>query len=276
MITAGFAGFMLLLMFLLKWSIPVIEHPPADQVLVELNIPDEELVMPARGGGGGGGNPVMSPGEAGTASAPPQPGTTEDAKDVEDEPAEKETPPILRPDNPKPTATKINENKSTAKVEPKKDPVPPAPAKPKAVLGKTTTGNSTGGGVATTYDRAGGSGTGNGVGNGSGTGGGRGTGDGGGNGSGSGRGSGPQRISGSRFVSSPKPMDAGENLRGKVLARIRVSPDGVGTFLNTVQGTTITDNDAISIIKEWLRRNRFNRASEESTVVYQFNFHLGG
>ena len=37
---------------------------------------------------------------------------------------EKTTPPILKPDNPKPTATKINENKSVVKTEPKPDPPP--------------------------------------------------------------------------------------------------------------------------------------------------------
>ncbi|MGN6295023.1 MAG: hypothetical protein ACTHMV_19890 [Chitinophagaceae bacterium] len=278
MITIGFAGLLLLIMFLWSWTIPAIVPMPPDQgIMVELNIPEEEI-PPAKqlGGGGGGGNPVEASGPAGTApQTPPQPGTREDAKDIEEDPTEKVAPAILKPDNPKPKATKINENKSPVKAEPKPDPPPPQP-KPKAVLGKTTTGSGSGGGVATTYDRAGGSGTGSGVGNGSGSGGGSGTGSGGGNGSGSGRGNGPLRISGSRVVINPKSMDAGENLKGKVLAQIRVSPDGVGTYLNWVQGSTITNGEAISIIKEWLRRNRFNKAAEESIVVYQFNFLLGG
>ena len=87
-------------------------------------------------------------------SCSPSTGHEDDAKDIEEDPIEKTTPPILRPDNPKPTATKINENKSVVKTEPKPDPLPPAPAKPKAVLGKTTGGNNTGGGAAENYDRS--------------------------------------------------------------------------------------------------------------------------
>ena len=71
-------------------------------------------------------------------------------------------------------------------------------------------------------------------------------------------------------------MDAGENLKGKVFAEIRVSPDGVGTFVRTVRPSRWTGGEAIDIIREWLRRNRFNKTGEESTVVYEFNFLLGG
>ncbi len=279
MITLGFAGFLLMLMFVWSWTIPAIVPPHPDQgMMVEMDLPDEEIPMKQVGGGGGGGNPVEAAGPAGAApQTPPQPGTDEDARDIEDDPAEKETAPIIKPDNPKPKAPKVNENKSPVKVAPTPKPDPPQPKPvPKAVLGKTTTGTGSGGGTETTYDRAGGSGTGSGVGRGSGSGGGSGTGSGGGNGSGSGRGNGPMRISGNRTVINPKSMDAGENLKGKVLAQIRVSPDGTGTYLNWVQGSTLTNGEAISIIKEWLRRNKFNKSEEESVVVYQFNFLLGG
>lgn len=279
MITIGFAGLLLLLMFVWTWTIPAILPPSPDQgMMVEMDLPEEEIPLKQVGGGGGGGNPVEAGGPAGQAPpSPPQPGTKDDSRDIEDDPAEKETAPVIKPDNPKPKAEKVNENKSTVKTTPKPTPDPPQPKPtPKALLGKTTTGNGGGGGAATTYDRAGGSGTGTGVGNGSGTGGGSGTGSGGGNGSGRGRGNGPSLVSGNRVVINPKSMDAGENLKGKVLAQIRVSPDGVGTYLNWVQGSTITNGDAISIIKEWLRRNRFNKTDQESIVVYQFNFLLGG
>lgn len=286
MITAGIAGLLLLLMFLWKWPIPVIEKPlPEEGILVDLQLPEEPEVLPPApaSGGGGGGNPVQAAGNPGLAEhTPPQPGIQEDVKDIEEDPVQKESPPIYKPDNPKPDAKKINENNNPVKVPEPKKPVeaPPQPKpkpNPKAVLGRTTGGNSDGGNnSSTTYQRSGGSGTGSGVGNGSGTGGGTGTGSGGGNGSGGGRGSGPRRISGNRTVINPKSMDAGENLKGKVLARIKVSPDGIGTYLSAERGSTYTSGEAISIIREWLRRNKFNTAADESVVVFEFNFLLGG
>jgi hypothetical protein len=275
LITAAFAACMVLLMFLLKWELPVIPIPDKDEgILVELNIPDEP---PAKvlGGGGGGGNPVQATGPKGTASAPPAPGIKEDVKDIEEDETEKTTPAILRPDHPKPEAKKIDENHSVVKTTPKVI-ENPAPPKPKAVLGKTVGGNSNGGGAAENYDRSGGAGKGTGVGTGNGNGGGTGGGTGGGNGTGSGTGNGPRKVSGNRVVINPKSMNAGENLKGKVLAEIRVSPDGVGTFIRAVRGSTYTSGPAIDILEEWLRRNRFNKTGEESTVVYEFNFLLGG
>lgn len=275
MITAGIAGLLLLLMFFWSWTIPHLIPPPPDEgIMVELNIPDEP--MPMLGGGGGGGNPVQASGDKGTAYSPPQPGTNEDSKDIEEDETQKSAPAILKPDNPKPDAKKINENKSVVKTPPKEVVTTPAPQKPKAVLGKTTSGTNTGGGAADDYARSGGSGTGNGVGNGSGTGGGSGTGNGGGNGSGSGTGNGPKRVSGSRTVINPKPMNAGENIQGKILAEIKVSPDGRGTFLFAKGGSLMSNSQAIEIVKDWLRKNRFNTANEESNVVYEFNIKIGG
>ncbi|MES1214324.1 MAG: hypothetical protein ABUT20_02310 [Bacteroidota bacterium] len=275
LITAAFAAAMVLLMFLLKWQLPIIPIPDKDEgILVELNIPDEP---PAKvlGGGGGGGNPVQATGPKGTASSPPTPGIKEDVKDIEEN-DEKESPPIRKPDHPKPEAKKIDENHSEVKTPPKAVIENPAPAKPKAVLGKTVGGTSTGGGAAENYDRSGGAGKGSGVGTGNGNGGGTGGGNGGGNGTGSGTGNGPRKVSGNRYVINPKAMNAGENLKGKVFAEIRVSPDGVGTFIRAIRGSTYTSGPAIDILQEWLRRNRFDKKDEESTVVYEFNFLLGG
>src|SRR6185369_13842717 len=154
-------------------------------VEVNLNIPDEPAPVIRGGGGGGGGNPVQATGKAGTAYSPPQPGEKEDVKDIEDN-NDKETPPVLKPDNSKPKATKINSNQSIVKTEPKPIVETPTPPKPKAVLGKTLGGSSTGGGATDDYDRSGGKGSGSGVGNGNGTYGGTGNGAGGGNGTGTG------------------------------------------------------------------------------------------
>ena len=277
MITAGFAGFMLLLMFFLKWSIPVIEHPPVDQgILVDLNIPEEELPVTKINGGGGGGNPVEAPGPAGIAKeAPPIPGTKDEAKDVEED-NDKTSPAILKPDKPKPTATKINENKSViVKAEPKPDPPPPAPPKPKAVLGKTTTGSGNGGGVATTYDRSGGSGTGNGVGNGSGTGGGTGTGTGGGNGSGTGTGVGPRVTRGDRRIVASYSFQ-GDLDKATIYADIEVSPDGVGQFAQFAKGSTATSSAYKTAIIQYLKNIKFNKSDHQSTVTVQFNFRVNG
>jgi hypothetical protein len=277
MITTGFAGLMILLMFLLKWSLPVIERPIADMgVEVNLDITDEEIAK-VMGGGGGGGNPVQASGPAGAAPyTPPQPGVDEESKDIETVDNDIANPPVIKPTNPKPVP-KVIENTSVVKATPKPVVEVPAPRIPKAVVnGRTLTGAGAGGGAAEDYDRSGGTGTGSGVGNGSGSGGGTGGGNGGGNGTGSGSGTGPRRVSGNRVVISPKNMDAGENLKGKVFAEINVSPDGIGTFVRTTRGSTYTSGQAVEIIREWLRRNRFNKSAEESVVVYEFNFIMGG
>jgi hypothetical protein len=276
-ITIAFAGLMALMMIFWTWTIPVI-LPPEDHsgIMVELNLPDEPpVVLKEAGGGGGGGNPVQAIGEKGTASAPPQPGTDDDAKDIEEDDKEKETPPILKPDNPKPTATKINENKSVVKVQPKPDPQPPAPQKPKAVLGRTTSGNASGGGAAENYDRAGGSGAGNGVGNGSGSGGGSGTGSGGGHGSGTGSGVGPRVTRGDRRIVASYSFE-GDLDKATIYADIKVSPDGVGSFENFARGSSSTSSTYRTAIIQYLRNIKFNKSDHESTVTVQFNFRVNG
>ncbi len=277
MITAGFAGLMVVLMFLLKWTLPAIEVPIADAgIEINLKIEDEPPVR-VHGGGGGGGNPVQAPKTAGIADpTPPQPGVKEQSKDVETDETDKAAPEVKRPVNPKPVHHVV-ENTSIVKAIPKAVIETPAPRVAKSVYhGSTTTGTSTGGNAAAIYTRAGGRGNGNGVGDGDGNDGGRGNGNGGGNGPGSGTGNGPKRVSGNRVVINPKNMDAGENLKGKVLAEISVSPDGIGQFVRTTRGSTYTSGQAIEIIREWLRRNRFNKTGEESVVVYEFNFIMGG
>lgn len=277
MITVGFAGLLLLLMFLIRWTIPALEKATVDQgIFVELNIPDDPI-PPARGGGGGGGNPVQAAGPAGTApQAPQQPGTTDDAKDVDDD-DDKSTPAILKPDNPKPTAKTINENKSPVKTEPKPDPLPPAPPPrvPKAVVGRTLSGGGTGGGAAEDYDRSGGSGTGSGVGRGSGTGGGSGTGSGGGNGSGTGGGAGASVKNGDRRIISSYNFQ-GDLDKATVFAFVKVSPDGVGEFVGIAKGSTASSAAYKTAIMQYLRNMKFNKSDHESMVTVQFNFRVNG
>jgi hypothetical protein len=274
MITAGFAGALLLLMFLWSWTIPIdIPSPPDPGILVELNIPEEPPPPVRSSGGGGGGNIVEASGPAGVAPySPPLPGTEQDAKDVAEDPTEKESPPILKPDVPKPKATTINENKSPVKTPPKAEPLPPAPPKPKAVLGKTTTGTGTGGGVATTYEKSGGSGpTGNGVGNGPGSGGRSGTGAGGGRGNGIG----PQVTNGDRSIVGSYTFE-GDLDKATIYADIKVSPDGIGQFLQFARGSSSQNSSYRTAIVEYLRKMRFNRSDHESTVTVRFNFRVNG
>jgi hypothetical protein len=61
-----------------------------------------------------------------------------------------------------------------------------------------------------------------------------------------------------------------------VEAEIQVSADGVGTLLRTRNGSLMSDPQAKDIIRDWLRRNKFNKAGEESVVVYEFNIRTGG
>lgn len=277
MITVAFAGLLALLMFFWTWTIPIILPPVTDPgIMVELNLPEEPpVVLKEAGGGGGGGNPVQAIEEKGTASAPPQPGTEDDAKDIVEDETEKVSPPILKPNNPKPTATKINENKSVVKAEPKPDPPPPAPQKPKAVLGKTTTGSGRGGGTTEDYDRAGGSGAGSGVGNGRGAGGGSGTGSGGGNGSGQGIGVGPRVTRGDRRIVASYSFQ-GDLDKATIYADIKVSPDGIGTFENFARGSSSTSSAYRTAIIQYLRNIKFNKSDHESTVTVQFNFRVNG
>ncbi len=271
MITAGFAGLMILLMFLLKWQLPVFERPIIEPgIEVQLNLP-EELSVPASGGGGGG-NPVQATGLAGIAPhVLPQPGTRDDAKDIIDD--DKTSPAILKPDKPKPTATRINENRSVVQAEPKPVVKTPAPPKPKAVLGRTVSGTGKGGGVADNYDRSGGNGNGSGVGNGNGSSGGTGNGNGGGNGTGSGPGSGPKVTNGDRkivrFYSFLGDLD-----KAVVYANINVSPEGNGKFLSIARGSSTSSSAYREAIIQYLQNIKFDRADHESMVTVQFNFRI--
>lgn len=274
MITGGFTGVMILLLILLKWPLPKFE-PLAEEIPieVEINLPPEPPEPPAKfsKGGGGGGNPVQASGPAGIAShVPPQPGTTEDSKDIEEDP-DKSAPTVLKPDVVKKEATKINENKSVVKAEPKPIIETPAPKVPKAVLGKTTTGTGRGGGAVEDYDRPGGRGNGNGVGTGNGTGGGRGNGVGGGNGTGSGAGSGPKVTRGDRKIIRYYSFE-GDLDKAVVYANITVSPDGTGRFVSIAKGSSNSSNAYKQAIMQYLNNIKFDKADHESMLTVQFNF----
>lgn len=272
LITLGVALAMLLTFIFLKWPLPKIEFTPPE-MYVEVDLGDLPPVKKF-GGGGGGGNTVKANQEKGIAKPAVVPGVKEDSKDFETNDKDKEAPVAIKPANPKPV-TNVNPNTSVVKETPKVVETP-APRVPKATAGKTLSGNGSGGGTADNYDLAGGNGNGRGVGVGPGTGGGNGGGSGGGNGTGVGTGTGPRRVSGSRTIVTSGKLDAGENISGKVEAEIKVSADGIGTLVRTVRGSLMSDGQAKDIIRDWLRRNKFNKTGEESMVVYEFNIRTGG
>lgn len=273
MITLGVALAMLLTFIFLKWPLPKIEFAPKE-MYVEVDLGD---LPPLKkyGGGGGGGNTVKAIGPKGIAKPAVVPGVPDDTKDFETNDKDIKAPAVNKPVNPKPNVTTVNPNTSVVKETPKVIETP-APRVPKATAGKTLSGNGNGGGTADNYDLAGGKGDGRGVGVGPGTGGGTGGGSGGGNGPGVGNGNGPRRVSGSRNIITSGKLDAGENISGKVEAEIKVSADGVGTLVRTVRGSLMSDGQAKDIIRDWLRRNKFNKTGEESLVVYEFNIRTGG
>ena len=267
MITGGFAGLMILLMFLIKWELAVIE-PIAQEtgIDVEITLPPEPPEPPQSSNeesGGGGGNPVQAAGPSGVASYTP-PTTSKEVDEEED----KESPEVTTPKAVNVKAPKINET-SVAKAEPKPVVETPAPKVPKAVLGKTTTGTGRGGGSTDDYDRAGGRGNGTGVGSGNGTGGGTGNGTGGGNGTGSG----PKVTRGDRKIIRYYSFE-GDLDKAVVYANITVSPEGVGKFVSIAKGSSNSSNAYKQAIMQYLQNIKFDKADHESMLTVQFNFRV--
>ncbi len=273
LITAGFAGFLLLLMFLWKWNMPVFEKLVQDPgIEVELNLPEIPEPETLADGGGGGGNPVQASGEKGIAAyAPPPPGENQDSKDI-DEDNSNERVAVTKPIVSKPKATTITTT-SVAKTEPRPVIETPAPRTPKAVLGKTTTGTGKGGGTMEDYDRPGGSGNGYGVGNGNGSGGGSGNGTGGGNGTGSGSGTGPKITRGDRKIIRYYSFE-GDLEKAVIYANVLVSPEGVGKFASIAKGSSNSSNAYKEAIIQYLQNIKFDKADHESMLTVQFNFRI--
>lgn len=272
MITAGFAGVAILLMFLLKWKLPVFEKVvEMPGIEVELNLPPDPPV-PLEEGGGGGGNPVQAAGNPGIAQAAPMPpGTNEDSKNIEED-NESSSPAITKPVVTKPKATAIT-NTSITKAEPKEIKTP-APPRPKAVMdGKNITGTQKGGNNADNYDQAGGRGNGNGVGIGNGVGGGNGNGVGGGNGSGTGGGSGPRVTRGDRKIVRSYSFE-GDLDKATIYANVNVSPDGIGKFVSIAKGSSNSSNAYKEAIIRYLQNIKFDKADHESMITVQFNFRV--
>jgi hypothetical protein len=273
---AGYTLFTSILLVLaiifIRWKIP--ENPvPVPDNLVEISIADEpiqEFIPPPQESGGGGGNPVQAIGDPGVAPpSPPTPGE-EDSKDVETNDANKEEVAIKKPVNPNPAAVKVNSNTPLPKPKEVPDPKPPAPQRPKATLGKTTGGTSTGGGAAEDYNRSGGSGNGNGVGTGNGSGGGNGNGAGGGNGNGTG----PKNFGTQVFNLPQQSFEDEFNNNAKIAMDVVVSESGkVTSATYQPKGSTGT---ATAQMKEIARRRAFelkfgpSPGGQKGKVIFNF------
>ncbi|MEO7924489.1 MAG: hypothetical protein ABIR30_12485 [Chitinophagaceae bacterium] len=271
MITGGFAGLMILMMFLLKWTTPQFEiFSQETGIDVEITLPPDPPEPPqqetAEDAGGGGGNPVTAAGPVG--AAPETAATT--SKDVDEE-DDKTAPEVTRPKAVAEKSPRINEQ-SVAKAEPKPIVEPPAP-KAKAQMGKNVYGTNKGGGAADDYGVAGGRGNGTGVGNGNGTGGGSGNGTGGGNGTGSGSGSGPKVTRGDRKIIRYYSFE-GDLDKAVVYANITVSPEGVGKFVSIAKGSSNSSNAYKTAIMQYLQNIKFDKADHESMLTVQFNFRV--
>jgi hypothetical protein len=153
-ITACVAVLIALMAILIKWPLPTLPLPVADEG-IEINL--------GSGDEGFGSDQPQLPGNPAPAQqvayTPPQPlpAQTEAAKDVETDDKASDAPVITKPANPKPDATKLDEQTKVVKSTPAPQPVAatPAPPKPKAVLGRTIGGSGNGGNGASTYERGG-------------------------------------------------------------------------------------------------------------------------
>ena len=270
-VTAVFAAFLVLLMFLIKWELPKIE-PIAQETGIDVEItlppdpPEPQQQETAEDAGGGGGNMATASGPVG--AAPETSPTT--SKDW-DEDTEKDAPEVNKPKAVAEKSPRINEQ-SIAKAEPKPIVEPPAP-KAKAQMGKNVYGTNKGGGGADDYGTAGGKGNGTGVGNGNGTGGGSGNGTGGGNGTGSGTGSGPKVTRGDRKIVRYYSFE-GDLDKAVVYANINVLPDGTGKFISIAKGSSNSSNAYKQAVMQYLQNIKFDKADHESMLTVQFNFRV--
>lgn len=142
--TAVVTGSVLLMIILVKWSIPAKVEPPQEEY-VEINIGSSDM--------GSGNDQPLLPGDPApaqqTSYTPPEPTPAheEAVKDASTEETDHEAAPVLKPVTSRPEATKINEEaRTTPKAKPVTQPVAVvAPPKPRAVMGRTMGGNGNGG-----------------------------------------------------------------------------------------------------------------------------------
>jgi hypothetical protein len=262
--TIGVSGALLLLFFLIHWSIPVeVNQPPVEEV-IDINLGNSNV--------GSGKDQPQLPGEPATARqtayVPPQPVRSEardDSKDIDNSEQEKTAPPVIKPSVVKPNATKVNtENKTIKTNTPPQQVVVQAPPKPKAVLGHTMGGNGNGGNGADSYK----------PGTGEGQGGGRGDqGVVGGNPNGKSY-TGTPRNFGVRVMSIPNQSFEGDfNQNAKVAMDIVVDDNGhVISATFQPRGSTTADRHYIDIAERSAHQLKMgaSQGGQKGTVIFNF------
>ncbi|RYZ24447.1 MAG: hypothetical protein EOO16_00780 [Chitinophagaceae bacterium] len=262
LLSLGIAGALLLLFILLRWPIPTVPEPVAEQT-IELDLGDVNLGNSAVGSGSDQpqvpGAPAPGPTNStmgATASNAPA-SSANDARTVEtDDDASNDAPVIRNPVRPNPRGTRVNEENSS--VKPTASTPAPAAPRPRAVFGGITSPNGTGpgGNGADTYKP----GTGEGPGNGSGD-----AGSVGGNPKGTVYRNDREVIKEYYFQSDLPPAT--------VKAELLIDRNGKASLRRIVTGSMAKYRNAIL---NYLPVMSFNKSDHESVVVYTFNFRTSG
>jgi hypothetical protein len=257
----------LLLLFLIPWPKFVVKEPVA-QELLEINLGNDAE-------GWGETQPLIK-GEMSQQDNQPAEVKEQQAAPVDEEPArditdenekDVDAAPVTKPVTPAPKATNIAEKPATNVAKPNPTSVvAPAPQKPKLPLYKGP-GNGNGNGAS---EDNGFRNQGNNP---------NGTGD---KGSPNGRpdsygtkpggntGGGP-RVSGDRKIIRYYAF-TGDLEKATIYALVKVSPDGMGTFVGFGKNSTARSAAYAESIRNYLRNVQFDKADHESTVTVQFNF----
>jgi outer membrane biosynthesis protein TonB len=267
---------LLIIMLFVKWTIPDIPPPPAEEG-IEVNLGNSDQ--------GSGDDQPFLPGKPAPVDkqsyTPPKVINTpvEAVKDFETDDKDEDAPVIKKPPVVKPEATKVPE-KEIVKAPPVKNPKPtndppaPAPPKPKAVF-RGVNGNGTGGNESDSYKKGGNEGIAGGRGD-QGAPGGSPDADnykGGGNGNGSGV-SMLRGLNGRKIMRIPT-FEDDFNENAKVAVDIRVDANGnVISAEYQPRGSTTSDPNLKAIAIRKAKQVKFNAGSDESVGTLQFNFKL--
>ena len=268
-VTLGVAGALLLLLILIKWPIPSVQPPIAEEG-IEVNLGSSDF--------GSGTDQPMLPGQPAPEEAPAYNPpkqvvhtTVNEAKDIETDDRDNDVPAITKPTVSSPKATQINTENKVVKSNPTPAVVPtPAPPKPKATMNGVRGGAGNGGNDAATYERGGNEGIAGSTGDQGRPGGTPGAPNYSGN-PGKGGGGGPRVTRGDRKIVRYYSFQ-GELPAAVVYAEIKVTPDGRGQFLQLAKGSTNTGQAYKNAIIQYLQNIRFDPSDHESTVNVQFNF----
>jgi len=267
--TAAVTIAILLLLFLVQWSIKISEPEVAEET-IEINLGNADV-------GSGTDQPEL-PGDPAPAEqaayTPPQPvqATSEDVKDLTDEnETSNDAPAIAKPVNSKPDARKIEESKTPRPTSPSTpQPVVQAPVvRPRATLGRTVGGSGNGGNGAETYRP----GTGEGIGGGQGD-----QGQPGGSPNGTAYSGTPRNLGNVRIISIPsRTYEDDFTQSGKVFLDVVVNANGkLVSATYQPRNSTITNRSQIEIAKKRAAEYPWPKMENGFKQTVQFTFKVNG